>query len=54
VDLGILVPRGEARGRHYTAGDVLTDLRRRCQERRRPLKDPFPWMKERLARDDVG
>jgi Fic family protein len=54
VDVGILVPRGEARGRHYVAGEVLTDLRRRCQERRRPLKDPFPWMRERLAREDIG
>lgn len=54
VDLGILLPRGEARGRHYVAGEVLTDLRRRCQERRRPLIDPFPWMRERLAREQVG
>lgn len=54
VDLGILVPRGEARGRHYVAGDVLTDLRRRCQERRRPLVDPFPWMRQRLTQEDVG
>jgi Fic family protein len=54
VDLGILLPRGETRGRHYVAGEVLTDLRRRCRERRRPLVDPFPWMKERLARDDIG
>lgn len=54
VDLDILIPRGEARGRHYVAGEVLTDLRRRCQERRRPLKDPFPWMRERLAREDIG
>ncbi|MEV4533123.1 Fic family protein [Asanoa sp. NPDC049518] len=54
VDLGILVPRGETRGRHYVAGDVLNELRTRCQERRRPLQDPFPWMRDRLAREDVG
>lgn len=52
ADLGIITPQGETRGRHYIAGASLLDLRRRCQAKRRPLKDPYPWMRERLARDD--
>jgi len=50
VDVGILQPRGETKGRHYIAGDVLTDLRQRCQARRRPLRDPYPWMRVELAK----
>src|SRR5689334_21201317 len=29
VDLGLLIARGETRGRHYVAGSVLIDLRDR-------------------------
>jgi Fic family protein len=50
VEVGLLLPRGETRGRFYVAGEMLADLRRRCQERRRPLIDPYPWMRAELTR----
>jgi Fic family protein len=50
VEAGLLLPRGETRGRFYVAGDVLTELHRRCRERRRPLVDPYPWMRPELAK----
>src|SRR5262249_14348563 len=49
ADLGILHPQGETRGRYYVAGDRLTALREECRRRRRPLIDPYPWMRTRLA-----
>jgi len=54
VELGILLARGETRARHYVAGEALRDLHKRCREKRRPLEDPYPWMRERLARDETG
>lgn len=49
ADLGLLTPRGETRGRYYTAGERLTELREECRRRRPPLVDPYPWMRARLA-----
>jgi len=49
ADLGILQPQGETRGRHYTAGNQLSALREECHRRRRPLIDPYPWIRARLA-----
>lgn len=49
VELGVLQPRGETRGRHYVAGQVLVELRQSCRERRRPLTDPYPWLRAALA-----
>jgi Fic family protein len=49
VELGLLVPQGETRGRHYTAGVALRTLREECRQRRRPLADPYPWMRRHLA-----
>ena len=49
ADLGLLHPQGETKGRYYVAGDRLTALREECRKRRRPLIDPFPWMRTRLA-----
>jgi Fic family protein len=54
VELGLLVAQGETRGRHYVAGGVLRELRQDCRRRRRPLTDPYPWMRERVARGGVG
>ncbi len=54
VDVGLLVARGETRGRHYVAGEVLADLRRQCRKRRRPLVDPYPWMRAELAKPGDG
>jgi Fic family protein len=52
ADLGLLDPKGETRGRHYTAGEPLRELRDECRKRRRPLVDPYPWMRARLAEAD--
>ncbi|BFU47179.1 hypothetical protein KRMM14A1004_54160 [Krasilnikovia sp. MM14-A1004] len=39
----------DPRGRYYTAGQRLRELRAECRRRRRPLTDPYPWMRSRLA-----
>jgi len=52
ADLGLLDPKGETRGRHYTAGERLRELRDECRKRRWPLVDPYPWMRARLAEAD--
>jgi Fic family protein len=44
VDTGFLHGIGERRGRYYTAGPVLDNVRTRCRETRRPLVDPYPEM----------
>ncbi|MFI5933664.1 Fic family protein [Actinoplanes sp. NPDC051494] len=54
TELGLLIPRGETRGRHYVAGDQLRELREECRRRRRPLVDPYPWMRARLASGGLG
>lgn len=48
ADLGLLNPQGETRGRHYTAGERLRELREECRKRRQPLADPYPWMRAQL------
>jgi Fic family protein len=50
VDLGVLAARGETRSRHYVAGPVLLDVRERCQRNRRPIEDPYPWMRGELVK----
>lgn len=47
--LGLIDARGETRGRHYVAGERLRALREDCRKRRRPLTDPYPWMRAGLA-----
>lgn len=49
ADVGLLEPRGETRGRHYVAGPRLRELSEGCRKRRRPIVDPYPWMRARLA-----
>lgn len=49
TDLGLLHPRGETRGRFYVAGERLQQLREECRKRRKPLVDPYPWLRSRLA-----
>jgi hypothetical protein len=49
ADLGFLTPQGETRGRHYLAGERLREIRDECRKQRRPLADPYPWMRTRLA-----
>ena len=46
---GILLPRGSGRGRHYVAGEPLHAIRDRRRATRKPLRDPYPWMRAKLA-----
>ncbi|MDQ3914336.1 MAG: Fic family protein [Actinomycetota bacterium] len=41
VQAGLLVPKGERRGRHYVASDRLRELRGKSLEVRVPIQDPF-------------
>jgi hypothetical protein len=40
-DAGLLEPHGEKRGRYYLATDRTRTLRKKAQEARPPLEDPF-------------
>ena len=46
---GILALVGIGRGRYYTAGESLQRIRDDRRARRPPLRDPYPWMRARLA-----
>jgi hypothetical protein len=46
---GMLIARGNGRGRHYVAGEPLQQIRQRRRSGRRPLRDPYPWMRAKLA-----
>ena len=46
---GILSASGNGRGRYYTAGEPLRQIQERRRARRQPLRDPYPWMKAKLA-----
>ena len=46
---GILVARGTGRGRYYTGGEPIRQIQDLTRARREPLRDPYPWMKARLA-----
>lgn len=41
VQEGLLVPKGERRGRSYVASEVLTTIEKKTREARVPLEDPF-------------
>lgn len=41
VDRGLLVPKGERRGRYYVASDSLTAIRAKTLEVKVPIEDPF-------------
>jgi Fic family protein len=45
----ILAARGTGRGRHYVAGPVLREIGERRRSARNPIRDPYPWMRPRLA-----
>jgi Fic family protein len=49
VDLELLRPIGETKGRHYVMGTRLADLVQTVLATRVSLEDPYPWMRERLA-----
>ena len=46
---GIIEPRGTGRGRYYVAGQALRQIQEDRRSRRRPLRDPYPWMRARLG-----
>ena len=46
---GVLTPYGNGRGRYYAAGEPLQAIQRRQREARKPLRDPYPWMRAKLA-----
>jgi hypothetical protein len=47
---------GNGRGRHCVAGGLLLDIQDRRRAARAPLRDPYPWMRAKLAepRDSRG
>lgn len=49
VESGCFEANGTGRGRFYTAGKPLTDLRIEVRSRRAALVDPYPWMHATLA-----
>jgi Fic family protein len=51
---GALTAHGTGRGRYYSAGDPLADIQRRRRAERKPLRDPYPWMRARLAEPASG
>lgn len=50
VDLGLLEPRGQTRGRYYLAGGELAATRAALRSERSPLADPYPTLMEDVRR----
>ncbi|WP_432560294.1 hypothetical protein [Granulicoccus sp. GXG6511] len=48
VGAGLLTAHGQTRGRHYSAGPVLTGLLRDLRSRRATITDPYPWLLSEL------
>jgi Fic family protein len=46
---GILTPQGNGRGRYYTSGEPIRQIQERRRSRRKPMHDPYPWMRARLS-----
>jgi Fic family protein len=46
---GILLARGNGRGRHYIADEPLRKIREDRRAERQPLRDPYPWMRSKLT-----
>ena len=46
---GILTAYGNGRGRYYAAGEPIKQIQQRRRARRKPLRDPYPWMRAKLA-----
>ena len=46
---GVLAPHGNGRGRFYTAGLPLQQIQLRRRSMRRPLTDPYPWLRAKLV-----
>jgi hypothetical protein len=45
----ILAAHGAGRGRYYVAGPILREIGERRRSARQPIRDPYPWMRPRLA-----
>jgi Fic family protein len=45
----ILAARGTGRGCHYVAGPILREIQERRRPARKPIRDPYPWMRPKLA-----
>ncbi|MEJ5912884.1 Fic family protein [Pseudokineococcus sp. 1T1Z-3] len=50
VDVGLLEPRGQTRGRYYRATQQLMDPFLAVRSRRGPLQDPFPDLMDEIRR----
>jgi Fic family protein len=50
---GILAAKGTGRGRHYVAGPVLREIGERRRSARNPIRDPYPWIRPRLAEPEA-
>jgi len=46
---GILTAYGNGRARRYVAGEPLRQVQERRRAERKPLRDPYPWMRANLA-----
>jgi Fic family protein len=46
---GLLNAHSSGRGRYYTSGQPLLQIRERRRPTRRPLTDPYPWMRATLG-----
>ena len=46
---GLLTAYGNGRGRYYAAGEPLKQIQERRRATRKPLRDPYPWMRAKLA-----
>jgi Fic family protein len=46
---GILTAYGNGRGRYYAAGEPIKQIQERRRATRKPLRDPYPWMRAKLG-----
>lgn len=48
VDVGLLEPRGQTRGRYYVGATRLVEIRREARSERPGVTDPYPWLRAAL------
>lgn len=51
---GVLTAHGNGRGRYYAAAEPLLGIQQGRRAARRPLRDPYPWMRAKLAEPTEG
>ncbi len=54
TDLGMLTAHGQTRGRYYTAGPVLSQMKDQTRADRKPLADPYPDLVAQIRREAVA